>query len=130
MENIKKAKEAIANTYSPYSKFGVGAAIKLKNGEYILGANIENSSYPLGNCAERSALFSAYSQGYRKDDIENITIIANSKDPISPCGACRQVMYELMNHDSKIILTNFEGEIKETNPKELLPYGFDLDDQK
>lgn len=130
MENINKAKEAIKNTYSPYSKFGVGAALKLKNGEYILGANIENASYPLGNCAERSALFAAYSQGYKKEDIESITVIAHSKNPISPCGACRQVMYELMPHDSKIILTNFDGEIKETNPKELLPYGFDLNEQR
>lgn len=128
MENIKKAKEAIKNTYSPYSNFGVGAALKLKDGSYILGANIENASYGLSNCAERSALFSAYSQGIRREDIESITVIGNTKDPISPCGACRQVMFELMPRDAKVYLTNMEETVKEMTPEELLPYGFDFDE--
>lgn len=128
MENIKQAKAAIKNTYSPYSKFAVGAALKLKNGTYILGANIENASYGLSNCAERSALFSAYSQGVKRDDIESITVIGNTKRPISPCGACRQVMYELMPSDAKVYLTNNEEEVKEMTLAELLPYGFDFDE--
>lgn len=129
-KNILEAKKAYDKSYSPYSKFAVGAAIKMKDGSYIHGANIENASYPLSNCAERSALFSAYSQGYKKEDILSITIIANDDRPISPCGACRQVMFELMPKDTKIILTNLKGEVKETTPDELLPYGFVLDNDK
>ncbi|WP_026391314.1 cytidine deaminase [Haploplasma modicum] len=129
-KNILEAKKAYDKSYSPYSKFAVGAAIKMKDGSYIHGANIENASYPLSNCAERSALFSAYSQGYKKEDILSITIIANDDRPISPCGACRQVMFELMPKDTKIILTNLKGEVKETTPDELLPYGFILDNDK
>lgn len=129
-KNILEAKKAFDKSYSPYSKFAVGAAIKMKDGSYIHGANIENASYPLSNCAERSALFSAYSQGYKKEDILSITIIANDDRPISPCGACRQVMFELMPKDTKIILTNLKGEVKETTPDELLPYGFILDNDK
>ena len=129
-KNILEAKKAFDKSYSPYSKFAVGAAIKMKDGSYIHGANIENASYPLSNCAERSALFSAYSQGYKKEDILSITIIANDDRPISPCGACRQVMFELMPKDTKIILTNLKGEVKETTPDELLPYAFVLDNDK
>lgn len=129
-KNILEAKKAYDKSYSPYSKFAVGAAIKMKDGSYIHGANIENASYPLSNCAERSALFSAYSQGYKKEDILSITIIANDDRPISPCGACRQVMFELIPKDTKIILTNLKGEVKETTPDELLPYGFVLDNDK
>jgi len=112
--------------YVPYSKFPVGAALELNDGTIIHGANIENGSYPLGNCAERSALFSAYSQGYKKSDIKSITVVGNTDKPISPCGACRQVMHELMPKDTKIILTNLKGETKEVTIEELLPYGFDL----
>lgn len=115
--------------YAPYSKFKVGAALELNDGTFIHGANIENASYPLGNCAERSALFSAYSQGYTKKDIKSITIIADSDKAISPCGACRQVMYELMPKDTKITLTNLKGDIKEVTIGDLLPYGFDLENE-
>lgn len=125
-KNIEQAKIAMSKSYSPYSKFKVGAALELKNGIIIHGANIENASYPLGNCAERSAIFSAYSQGYKREDIKGITIIADSDKAISPCGACRQVMYELMPKDAVITLTNLKGDVKVTNTHELLPYGFDL----
>jgi len=124
---ILEAKKAIKNSYSPYSKFAVGAAIKMKDGNFIHGANIENGSFGLSNCAERSALFAAYSMGYKKDDIISLTVIANDKGPVSPCGACRQVMYELLPDDAEIILTNFNDEIKIVTKFELLPYGFILD---
>lgn len=129
-KNIEEAKKAYEQTYSPYSNFGVGAALEMKDGTFIRGANIENGSFGLSNCAERSAIFAAYSQGYRKEDIISLTVIANSNKPISPCGACRQVLSELMPKDAKITLTNLEGDIKETNMVELLPYAFDLDDDK
>ena len=84
-EKIKKAIEAWNNSYSPYSKFAVGACLVLTNGEYILGANIENASYGLTNCAERSALFQAYSRGYRKNDIKELARHASAEaNPIYP----------------------------------------------
>ena len=93
-----KAKEACNNSYSPYSHFQVGACLVMKDGSYVIGCNVENASYGLANCAERSALFSAYSNGYRKDDI--LEIVVMSKNRFSPCGACRQVITELMNQDA------------------------------
>jgi len=125
MEKLYQAAlDAYHNTYSPYSKFGVGASIELKNGKIISGANIENASYGLSNCAERSAIFSVYSQGYRKDDIMRILVLANTKGPVSPCGACRQVLMELMDDESEVILTNLNKDIKICKVKDLLPYAF------
>ncbi len=128
--NIEEARKAQKKAYVPYSKFKVGAAILLKNGKYIHGANIENGSYGLTSCAERNALFSLISQGYDVNDIVEITIIGDSKKPISPCGACRQVMSELLPKNTPIYLTNQLGESKTTSIKELLPYGFDLEEDK
>ena len=127
-ENIKEAKLAMAKAYAPYSKFKVGAALKLKDGSYIHGANIENASYGLSNCAERSALFSAYRQGYTKADFLSLTVIGDTDGPISPCGACRQVMSELLLEETLITLTNLEEEELVMSKSELLPYAFILDD--
>jgi len=128
-KNIQEALMAREQAYVPYSKFKVGAAIELKNGTYIHGANIENASFGLTNCAERSALFSLYSQGYKKEDIVSVTIIANDHGPVSPCGACRQVMHELVPKTAKITLANTKGQTKETSTDELLPYAFILDEK-
>lgn len=122
---VLEAIKARKNTYSPYSKFGVGAAILMKDGKVIHGANIENASYPLSNCGERSALFHAYSLGYRKEDIVMMAITADTLNPVSPCGACRQVINELVPKDTPILLSNLTGKIKETTIRELLPYSFD-----
>jgi len=121
---FEKVNVAYKNAYTPYSKFNVGAAILLKDGKIITGSNIENAAYGLTNCAERSALFSTYSLGYRKDDIERIMVIGNTKKPISPCGACRQVMSELINPEIDVVLTNLNKDIKVMKVKELLPYSF------
>ena len=119
------AKKAYDNAYAPYSKFQVGAVLILSNGETISGSNIENASYGLTNCAERSALFAAYSQGYRKDDIKEIIIMANpTKGITSPCGACRQVISELMNADADVTLINLQKEHIELKVKDLLPFVF------
>lgn len=120
----KHAVEAYNKAYTPYSKFNVGAVILLKNGKYITGSNIENASYGLSNCAERSALFRAYSEGYRKEDIEKMMVIGNTKTPISPCGACRQVMSELMEKETPVVLTNFDKQVLEYTVNDLLPYSF------
>jgi cytidine deaminase len=128
----QEALKAFNNAYTPYSKFNVGAAILLKNGKIITGANIENASFGLTNCAERSALFSLYSSGYNKEDIEEMMIIGPTNRPISPCGACRQVMSELINPETKIILTNLNKDEMILKNKDLLPYNFsdgDLNDK-
>lgn len=129
MKNIEEAKKARLKAYVPYSHFKVGAAIELKDGTFIHGANIENASFGLSNCAERSALFSLISQGYDPKDIVSMTVIANDHGPVSPCGACRQVMHELIPKAAKIYLANTKGEMKETNTDELLPYAFVLDEK-
>ena len=120
----EKVLEAYNNAYAPYSKFQVGAALELASGEIITGANVENASYGLCNCAERSALFAAYSKGVRKGDIVKMMIIANTKTPVSPCGACRQVISELVGENVDVILTNLNKDMKVLKVKELLPYAF------
>ena len=118
------AVKAMENAYVPYSKFKVGAALLLKNGEIITGCNIENASYGLCNCGERTALFRAYALGYRKDDIVAMSVAGATDGPISPCGACRQVMAELLRPETPVYLTNVKGDVMETSVKELLPYSF------
>lgn len=124
----KEAKNVLNNSYSSYSNFKVAAALKLKNGEVITGVNVENASFGLSNCAERSALFTAYSKGIRKQDIAEILITTEQDDFISPCGACRQVMSELMPSDALVHLTNNKGEVKTLLNKDLLPFAFSKDD--
>ena len=123
-----EASKARLNSYSPYSKFKVGAAILLNNGNIIVGTNVENASYGLANCAERTALFTAVTQGYKKEDIKAMLIVADTDAPCSPCGACRQVISELMNRDADIVLTNLKNDIKELKVKDLLPFSFSKDD--
>ncbi len=128
MELIDKAMEARMYAYTPYSKFKVGAAILLKNNQYILGCNVENASYGLSNCAERTAMFKMISEGYHKEDVIAMAIVGQTDRPISPCGACRQVMSELLPEDCPIILANLAKEYKEFRLKELLPYSFNEGD--
>lgn len=127
-ELICKAIEARDLSYSPYSKFAVGAAVLTSDGEVYLGANIENASYGLAMCAERNALYNAYCHGITQEDIEALAIVADTKLPVSPCGACRQVISELFPSDKPIFLANLKGNIKETSVEELLPYSFDSED--
>lgn len=124
-ELINKAKEAMKNAYAPYSNFHVGASVLLKNGKFITGSNIENASYGLSNCAERSCLFATYSLGYRKDDIVMMAIAADFPGHCSPCGACRQVMAELLNKDCPVYLIDKDGSVHQTTNGELLPFSFD-----
>jgi len=123
---IEKTKEYLKHAYVPYSDFRVAACVKTKDKEYY-GVNIENASYGLSNCAERSALFSAYSQGVKKEDIVEMVIVTPAKQLTYPCGACRQVMVELVPKHAKITLAN-EHEIRETTVEELIPFAFDSSD--
>lgn len=125
---IEEAKRARSLSYSPYSKFKVGAALLTKDGKTYLGANIENSAYSLCMCAERNAIYLAYLDGKRKEDMAALAVIGDTELPISPCGACRQVMAELLEADTPVFLANLKGEIKETSVQELLPYCFTGDD--
>ena len=126
---ISEAFKAAEHAYVPYSHYQVGAAILCKDGKIFHGANIENASYPAGNCGERSAVFACYSNGYRKQDIEALAIVCHGPRPAAPCGVCRQVLSELLEQDTPIILSNGK-EIKETSIRELLPMQFDGEDLK
>ena len=129
-ELAKVAIEARELSYSPYSKFKVGAALLCKDGKVFKGANVENSSYPLCNCAERNALYHAMMNGYKKEDFVALAIAADTDEPCSPCGACRQVISELFPKEGKIYLAILKGMEKETNIVELLPFAFSGDDLK
>ena len=128
VELLKYAIEATVNSYSPYSNFKVGAALLLKNGKVIKGANIENASYGLTNCAERTCLFSAYAAGVKKEDIVMMCVYSPKNHLVSPCGACRQVMSELLPSNCDIILAYGENNVMHTTMKELLPLSFTSED--
>ena len=130
LELIDQAVKARKLSYSPYSKFAVGAALLCKDGEVFVGANVENSSYPLCMCAERNALYNALMHGYKKEDFLALAIVADTDEPCSPCGACRQVISELFPREGKIYLSNLKGLNKDTNIDELLPFAFSGDDLK
>lgn len=129
-ELILKAKEARVLSYSPYSHFAVGAAVLTKDGKVFLGANIENSAYPLCMCAERNALYNAMMHGYKKDDFVALALTADTDEPCSPCGACRQVISELFPRKAPIYMSNLKGDEQETDIDELLPFAFSGDDLK
>ena len=127
---ILKAKEVSKNAYIPYSNFPVGASIKTKDGNYYVGCNVENASYGLTNCAERTCLFGAYAHGVKKEDIVMMCIYSPKNHVVSPCGACRQVMQELLPRNAKVIMANLKGEVKVVEMHEILPYAFDKEDLK
>ena len=121
-ELLNAALSARERAYAPYSKFLVGAAVLAKSGKIYTGCNIENASYGLTVCAERNALFSAVGAGER--EFIALCVVGDTEAPISPCGACRQVMAEFKI--PRIILANLKGDVKEYALEELLPYGFSL----
>ena len=124
---LNEAFEAMKDAYAPYSNYHVGACVKCKDGRMFRGVNIENASYGATNCGERSAIFGAYSYGYRKDDIEVLAIVTDGGRIGAPCGVCRQVLSELLNEDTPIVLSN-GIDMQITNIKELLPFSFSKDD--
>ena len=126
-ELVNIAKEAMENAYAPYSHFKVGAALLAKDGRVFQGCNIENASYGATNCAERTAIFKAVSEGYR--EFEKIAIVASSGDYASPCGICRQVLFEFLP-EGKVILDSDEKGMVTFTVRELLPLGFRGEDIK
>lgn len=108
--------------YVPYSHFPVSAVLVAKNGKVFTGVNIENASFGLTNCAERTAIFKAVSEGVH--DFSEIVIYGETEKPISPCGACRQVMAEFFEQDLKVTLVAKDKSTVEMTVGELLPYSF------
>ncbi|MGI6709993.1 MAG: cytidine deaminase [Bacilli bacterium] len=125
---FNRALKALEKSYSPYSKLKVASIIKTKGNLFFEGVNIENASYGLTNCAERSALYNAYSKGVKKEEIEKMLVLSSSSKIISPCGACRQVMVELMNEDAEIIMCDANKNYRIVKVKELLPLEFNSKD--
>ncbi len=125
---IELAVEARSLSYSPYSHFAVGAALLCKDGSVYVGSNVENASYPLSMCAERNALYSAFMDGKSKEDFVAMAVVGDTDSPITPCGACRQVISELFPMNAPIYMANLRGDVKETTTAELLPFAFDGSD--
>ena len=121
-ELIQKAVEMLDRAYVPYSHFPVGAALECEDGTVFTGCNIENSSYSLTICAERTAVVKAVSEGHRR--FRRIVIAGNSEDFCYPCGACRQFLYEF-SPKMEVICLNRAREAKKMPLRELMPCGFD-----
>ncbi|RZI50062.1 cytidine deaminase [Aeribacillus pallidus] len=123
---IEEAKRAREFAYAPYSRFKVGAALLTKDGKVYKGCNIENAAYSMCNCAERTAIYKAVSEG--ENEFAAIAIVADTKRPVSPCGACRQVIAELCPKNMKVILANLNGDYNELTVEQLLPEAFTSED--
>ena len=119
-ELVSLAREALKNSYSPYSNYAVGAALLCENGKVYCGCNIENASYGLTNCGERTAIYKAVSEGIK--DFKTIAIASNGTPPY-PCGACRQVLNEFAPH-LRLLITLDDSTYTETTLQTLLPHGF------
>ncbi|GLQ92230.1 cytidine deaminase [Dyella acidisoli] len=120
------ARRARELAYAPYSRFQVGAALQTKDGRVFPGCNVENAAYGLCNCAERTALFSAIAAGCKPGDFSAIAVIADTPEPVTPCGSCRQVLAELCTSDMPVLLANVAGVMRQTTVEALLPDGFRL----
>ena len=117
-ELVAKAEAAAANAYAPYSNYLVGAVVRTRDGREFAGVNVENAAYPLGVCAEKSAIVAAVSAGYRPGDLEAIGITA------SPCGGCRQWLHEF--RVGEVSYRGDDGELRTTTPAGLLPDTWNL----
>lgn len=123
---IVESKKARDKAYVPYSKFPVGAALVAEDGTIFHGCNIENSAYSMTNCAERTAFFKAVSEGIHT--FKALAVVGDTEGPISPCGACRQVIAEFCEGSMPVYLTNLKGDVLETTVAELLPGAFSKED--
>jgi cytidine deaminase len=122
---LAAAELARENAYAPYSRFTVGAAVLGAKGRMYAGCNVENASYGLSMCAERTAIFAAVSAGEKK--IQSVAVVSGGREPAAPCGACRQVLHEFAAApDMSIVLATTEGQQIESTLAELLPRPFAL----
>lgn len=120
----EKLIKLLENSYSPYSKFKVAAIAVMKDGKEFCGVNVENASYGVSNCAERSAIFSAISNGYKRYDFEKLYVMCDSDKIGTPCFVCRQVISEMFEKDKQVICICPNGDEKIFNVEELCPYPF------
>jgi cytidine deaminase len=123
---LAMARGARERAYAPYSRFHVGAALLTHDGRRFAGCNVENAAYGLCNCAERTALFAAVAAGARPGDFAALAVAADTPDPVSPCGACRQVLAELCDGAMPVLLGNLAGDVQRTTVAALLPGSFRL----
>jgi cytidine deaminase len=124
---LAAARVARERAYAPYSAFAVGAVVQTRDGRRFNGCNVENAAYGLCNCAERTALFAAIAAGCRPGDFVALAVVADTADPASPCGACRQVLAELCDQAMPVMLGNLHGATQKTTVAALLPAAFRLD---
>lgn len=120
---VEAAWRAHGHAYVPYSRFPVGAALRCDDGAVHAGANVENASYGLGRCAEQSAVQAMASAGGRR--VVEVVVVSDAEPPASPCGACRQVLFEF-GPDARVWMLNAAGEARVATVRELLPFGFEL----
>ncbi|MBE4703896.1 cytidine deaminase [Spiroplasma platyhelix] len=128
LDLLNKVKVLQEKAYVPYSNFRVAAIVGLKDNKETLGVNIENAAFPATICAERTALAQAITLGYKKDDVDFLFLITDSKSLGSPCGVCRQFMVETMPLDAKVYMSNCNTkelkDIKIVTVADLLPFAF------
>jgi cytidine deaminase len=122
-ELIEMARRAREYARAPYSNFKVGAVVECADGHVFTGCNVENSSYGSTLCAEQVALAKAISEGAR--DFVRIAVIADTDEPIPPCGNCRQVIFELCGGEAEVVMANLRGQVEIKKAGELLPAPFD-----
>ena len=123
-----QAAAARTQAYAPYSRFAVGAAIRSTDGKVYAGCNVENISYPCGSCAEQGAISAMIAGG--SCEIAEILILADTREPITPCGACLQRIKEFSTPQTRVILANLEGTCQTLTLSELLPYAFAAEEVK
>lgn len=122
-ELIELARRAREHARAPYSKFKVGAVVECADGRVFTGCNVENSSYGSTLCAEQVALAKAVSEGAK--DFVRVAVIADTRSPVPPCGACRQVIFELCGEIADVVMANLSGQVEIRTAGELLPAPFD-----
>ena len=125
MALVDEARAVRENAYAPYSRFKVGAAIRAASGAVFRGCNVENAAYPEGTCAEAGAIAAMVAAGETR--IAEVAVIADSPDPVSPCGGCRQKLAEFADPDVPVTLATMDGTRAETTVGALLPGGFGAD---
>jgi cytidine deaminase len=126
----EKLNKLLENSYSPYSNFKVAAIAVMKDGKEFPGVNVENASYGATVCAERSAILSAISNGYKKNDFDSLYVMCNNFKIGMPCFICRMTISELIEKDKKIICMNPDGDEEIHTVEELCPYPFSDEDLK
>ena len=122
---IERARQLLPKAYAPYSHFPVGAVLLMDDGQIIEGVNVENVSFGATNCAERTAIFTAVTQGYGPKSIQAIAVAGDTEDFLPPCCICRQVLVEFCRPDVPVYLTRRDGQIYETTVSPIVPLAFE-----